>query len=83
MSQRLVYHDPDGDWWFSTAAGDDDPDLAIFCLACVLHSDRELVAVCDLPPDWIAWRDDGGPWTREPRPKDWGSWDEDATASDP
>ena len=72
---RLVYHDPDGGWWFSSERGDDE--MVIACLACILQRHPELVDVANLPVNWIAHRDDGYSWVLESRPDEWGAWEED------
>ena len=72
---RLVYHDPEGDWWFSSGGDDEDEDLARICLPCLLHDDPNLVEISDLRFNWIAELGKNGVWKREPRPADWGSWE--------
>src|SRR5215218_3953793 len=72
---RLVYHDPDGDWWFSSGGDDEDEELGRMCLPCLVHDDADLVEISNLPLNWIAELRDDGVWTREPRPESWGTWE--------
>ena len=71
---RLVYHDPEDGWWFSSGGNEEDEDLGQFCLPCLLHEHPNLVEFADLPLNWIAELGDEGDWKREPRPESWGLW---------
>lgn len=77
---RLVYHDPDGGWWF-TADDREGEEFVIACLGCVLERHPEVVQLADLPLNWVAHRDDSATeWAREPRPAEWGEWEQDDDA---
>ena len=72
---RLVYHDPEGGWWFSSDGPEEDEELGSLCLACMINHDPSILRVADLPQNWIARRGSGAGWEREPRPADWGTWE--------
>jgi hypothetical protein len=67
----LVYHDPEGGWWFDSEAGD---PWVPQCLPCLLERHPALVQHADLPLNWVAWLE-GGTWRRGPRPVEWGPWE--------
>jgi hypothetical protein len=67
----LVYHDPEGGWWFISSW---EPERVPQCLPCLLSQQPELVELADLPLDTVAYRQEEG-WERGPRPAEWGPWE--------
>ncbi len=53
-----VYHDVDGDWQFLCGTTNDAADGRLICMGCVYERFPEMGALADLPPGWMAFRED-------------------------
>lgn len=63
---RLVTHDRDGWWQALDGVNPADPGSAVVaCMMCLVELATEVAELADLPPGWIAERDQPGtPWRR-------------------
>ncbi len=60
-----VFHDSEGDWQFISSPPEADEMPALVALEEIVHLDRSVAEVGDLPEGWAAERAwVGGPWTR-------------------
>jgi len=68
----LVSHDADDDGWqFLDGEPPDTKEGRLIGMHEVLRLDPSLRDVANLPPGWMACRDRaGGPWSREPNPRE-------------
>lgn len=66
----FVSHDEDEHGWqFHDTLDAQADDARIVCLSHVLEIDPTMRDLADLPPGWVAWRqDENSPWQRELAP---------------
>ncbi len=66
----FVSHDEDDHaWQFHDTLDAHGDEARIVCLSHVLEIDPKICELADLPPSWVAWRqDENSPWRREPAP---------------
>lgn len=56
----LVYHDDEGDWQFLCGTTDAPEQCKHICLNDIVERDPSVNDIADLPPGWLAWRENGG-----------------------
>jgi hypothetical protein len=53
-----VYHDHDGDWQFLCGTTNATADCRLICMGCVYERFPDMGTFADLPPGWMAFRED-------------------------
>ena len=57
--RAVVHYSDDHSWAFTHGTSDKKEDYRIVHMSHLLHLDKSLSSIADLPPGWSAWRDAG------------------------
>ena len=63
--RQIVHYGDDASWAFLCGTTEEKSDYRLVHMEDVLKLDGSLRSIADLPPGWLAWRDDAdAPWER-------------------